>query len=77
MNRRQVGGYEWNAEIARIRTAANDILQSLQNMLEGTLGPQTILAHAAKMIGNIGTILNALNSLETFGEKAKTERTNK
>ncbi len=77
MSERRIGGYEWNAEIARIRTAANDILKSLQSMLEGNLGPQTILAHAANMMRNTGTILDAVKNIEAFGEKAKTDRTSK
>lgn len=77
MSERRVGGYEWTAEIVRLRNAANDILHSLQEMLSGNLGPQTIVAHAAKMVGNIGTILDALKNIEGFGQRAKTERTSK
>jgi hypothetical protein len=77
MSRRQLGGYEFNAELVRIRNAANDILNSLENMLTGNLGTQVIVAHAAKMIRQIGIILDAIGNIEDFGEQAKIERTTK
>lgn len=77
MSERRIGGYEWNAELNNIRNAANDILQSLQEMLSGNLGPQTILAHAAKMMTNVGKILNAVTKLEEFGDQAKDIRKTK
>lgn len=77
MSQRQLGGYEFNAELVRIRNAADDILHSLEQMLAGSLGPQTIVAHAATMIRKVGIILDAVKNIEGFGEKAKEERTRK
>ena len=75
MSRRQLGGYKFHEELVRIRNAANNILESLQKMLEGNLGPQTILAYVANMMRQIGIILDAIGNIEDFGEQAKTERT--
>jgi hypothetical protein len=75
MSKPQVGGYEWRGELVRIRNATNTILESLQQMLEGNLGPQAIVAHGAKMIRQVGIILNALGNIEQIGAQAKADRT--
>lgn len=75
MSRRQIGGYEFNAEIVNIRNAANEILNCLEQMLAGNLGTQTIVAYAARMIRQVGIILNAVNTVADFGEQIKSERT--
>lgn len=77
MSKKQIGGYGYNEEIVRIRNAANSIAESLQNLLAGNLGSQTVLAHAANMIRQVGTILNAVSKLDEYGEQVRNERTDK
>ena len=77
MSKRQIGGYGYNEEIVRIRNAANSIAESLTNLLAGNLGQQTVLAHAANMIRQVGIILNAAGKLDEFGDQARNERTDK
>jgi len=77
MSKKQIGGYGYNEEKARIRNAANSIAESLQSLLAGNLGSQTVLAHAANMIMQVGIILNAVSKLDEFGEQARNERTDR
>jgi len=77
MSRRQPGGYEFNAEVVRIRNAANNIIESIQHILAGNMGQQTVLAHVANMMRQTATILDAIGNIEDFGEQAKNQRTTK
>lgn len=75
MSKQQVGGYEFNYELSRIRTATDTIRDKLTKIIEGNPGPQTIIALAAIMALQIGIILDALLKLETIGKETKKDRT--
>jgi len=75
MSKTQIGGYEFNQELVRIRNAANTIRESLSKILEGNPGPQTILALIAQTALQIPIILNAVSNIEKIGKDAKTKRT--
>jgi hypothetical protein len=75
MSKTQVGGYEFNYELTRIRNAADTIRGSLSKIIEGNPGPQTIIAHCATMALQITTILDATLKLTEIGKKVKKERT--
>lgn len=72
-----VGGSDFNAEIARIRDAANEITDALSRILEGTPGPQTIYALIAKCAVKVGIILDAVANIDKIGKNEKKERTKK
>lgn len=75
MPKPQVGGYEFNQEITRIRNAADEINRSLNLILTTNPGLQTIYAHMALIAVQVGTILNAATNLERIGRNAKNGRT--
>ena len=75
MSKPRVGGYGYNQELVRIRNAANAIQELLTIIFEGSPGPQTILAIAAKIMLQITVILNATAKLKEIGNEAKKERT--
>lgn len=73
MTKPQIGGSEYNAELARIRRAANTFKESLQRILEGT-GPQAAAQLIAQMALQIGTIFDAVGNLERIGRDTRNER---
>ena len=75
MSKTQVGDYEFNYELNRIRTAANNIRDALSKVLEGNPGPQTIIALIAKAALEITTILDAVTNIEKIGKETKKNRT--
>lgn len=75
MSKAQVGGYEFNQEITRIRNAANKIREALTTIIEGNPGPQTIIALAAQMALQITIILDANSKLKEIGKDTKKDRT--
>lgn len=75
MRTAEIGGYEFNAELVRIRNAANTIRDALSKIVEGNPGPQTIIALIAQAALQIAIILDAVTNIEKFGKKAKKERT--
>lgn len=75
MSKPQPGGYEFNFELNRLQSAANNINASLIALLENNMGPQATLAHVAKMATQIGIILDAIGKIGKIGEQAKTDRT--
>ncbi len=75
MSKPEVGGYEFNQEVNHIRNAANEINESLNAILKGSLGLQTIYAHMALIAVQVGIILNAATNLERIGRNTKKERT--
>jgi hypothetical protein len=75
MSKPQVGGYEFNQELNRIQTAANEINKSLSKLLENNLGPSATLAHIAKMAVQIGIILDGISKIGKIGEQTRDVRT--
>jgi len=75
MSKAQIGGYEFNQELVRIRNAANNIRESLSKILEGNPGPQTIIALIAQAALQIPIILNAVTNIEKIGKETKKDRT--
>ena len=75
MSKPQVGGYEFNQEINRIRIAANEINTSLDIILNKNPGLNTIYARMAAIAVQIGNILDAVAKLEKIGRNTKNERT--
>ncbi len=78
MPKPQIGGYEFNQEITRIRNAADEINNSLNIILkprDNPVGLQTIYAHLALIAVQVGTILNAATNLERIGRNTKNDRT--
>ena len=77
MTRAQVGGYEFNYQLNRIRNSANSIRDSLSKIMEGNPGPQTIIALAGSMALQITVILDAITQIEKIGRNTKKDRTTK
>ena len=75
MSKTQVGGYEFNYELTRIRNAANTIRDALSRIIEENPGPQTIYALIAKSAVQIGIILDAISKIEEIGKRQKKQRT--
>jgi len=75
MSKAQVGGYEFNYELNRIRNASDIIRDKLTKIIEGNPGPQTVIALAATMALQITIILDALLKLEKIGKEVKKDRT--
>jgi len=75
MSKPAPGGYDFNYELNRIRTAANTIRDSLTKILNNNPGPQTIIALVAQMALQIPIILDAASNIEKIGKEAKTKRT--
>ena len=75
MSKAQIGGYEFNAELARIRNAANTMRDALTKLLEGNPGPQTIAALVARMALQISIIFDAIGNIQKIGNNAKKDRT--
>ena len=75
MSKAQIGGYEFNQELVRIRNAADTIRESLSKILEGNPGPQTIIALIARAALQIPIILSAVANIEKIGKETKKDRT--
>lgn len=70
-----MGGYEFNYELNRIRTAADNIRNALSKIVDGNPGPQTIFALIAQAALQITTILDAITKIEKIGKDTKKNRT--
>jgi len=69
-----MGASNYNAELARIRSAANDIRFSLEKLIDGNTGPNAVIAHTARMAIKLNIIMDALPVLEQIGKDEKSER---
>ena len=74
MTARRVGGYEFNYQCARIRSAAGELNQSLKKVIESNPGPQTMAMLMARMALEVAAIGEAINNLERIGTTEKSQR---
>jgi len=75
MSKSQMGGYEWNYELTRIRNAVQIIQADLSKILNDAPGPQTIIALVGHMAVQLPIILDAVHNIEKIGKQAKNDRT--
>jgi hypothetical protein len=75
MSRSQLGGYEFNYELTRIRNAVTAISDDLAKILNNNPGPQTIIALVGHMAVQLPIILDAVHKLEQIGKQTKNDRT--
>lgn len=71
MTQKQIGGYEFNYQVARIRNSSASIGEALLKIIENNPGPQTLYALVAKMAVENSTISNAINDIEKIGAQDK------
>jgi hypothetical protein len=74
MSRAQPGGYEFNYELSRIRTAVKLINDYILEIFKHP-GPSTIIALAGQIAAQLPIILDASQNIEKIGKQAKRERT--
>lgn len=75
MTQKQIGGYEFNYEVNRIRNSSANIGAALLKIVENNPGPQTLYALVAKMAVENSTITNALTNIEKIGAQDKKRKT--
>lgn len=75
MSKRQIGGYEFNAECASIRSSVEIIRRSLVRIIEENPGPQTTALLIARSTLELPNITNAINTIENIGKSQKGSRT--
>ena len=75
MTHKQIGGYEFQYEINRIRQSSTAIGEALLKIIEHNPGPQTLYALVAKMAVENSFIVDALTKVESIGANQKEKRT--
>jgi predicted Zn-dependent protease len=71
MAKRAVGGYAFNAEIARARNASRTARESLRRIVDEKPGTQTLALLLAKTALALGEIDQAINDIDQVARNAK------
>jgi hypothetical protein len=73
--RQAVGGSTFAAECDQIRMSNTIIRNAVAIIIDGTPGPQALLALAGKIAVESSHITESITQLERIGEAAKSQRT--